>query len=110
MLSSDQNNPPVRTVSQAVTEFVEDYFSNLGQEKPGNLYLDVLTLLEKPLFELVMKQCRYNQTTASTMLGLSRGTTIKKLKQYGLVKITPRPTQKPSSSKSHIGESETLNR
>ena len=86
--SPDEKDPMVSSISQAVTNYLEDYFSSLGQEKPGNLYLDVLTLLEKPLFESVMKQCRYNQCAATKMLGLSRGTTRKKLQQYGLLKAS----------------------
>ena len=84
LLPTDQNAPPTITVRQAVTTFLEDYFSNLGQEKPSNLYLNVLAMVEKPLFELVMKQCRCNQTVASAMLGLSRGTTIKNSSNTGL--------------------------
>ena len=57
--SPDEKDPMVSSISQAVTHYLEDYFSSLGQEKPSNLYLNVLTLLEKPLFESVMKQCRY---------------------------------------------------
>jgi Fis family transcriptional regulator len=37
------------------------------------------------LLETVMKYTRDNQTKASTVLGLNRGTLRKKLKQYGML-------------------------
>jgi Fis family transcriptional regulator len=41
--------------------------------------------VEAPLLEQVMQYTRNNQTKASNMLGLNRGTLRKKLKQYGLL-------------------------
>lgn len=49
------------------------------------MYQLVLSEVEAPLLEQVMKYTRNNQTKASTMLGLNRGTLRKKLKQYGLL-------------------------
>ena len=49
--------------------------------------------VEAPLLEEVMAYTRNNQTKASIMLGLNRGTLRKKLKQYGLIaqqQLTPR--------------------
>ena len=45
----------------------------------------VLSEIEAPLLEEVMKYTRNNQTRASQMLGLNRGTLRKKLKQYDLL-------------------------
>ena len=49
------------------------------------VYQLVLSEVEAPLLEQVMKYTRNNQTKASTMLGLNRGTLRKRLKQYGLL-------------------------
>jgi Fis family transcriptional regulator len=38
-----------------------------------------------PLLEIVMKQCNNNQTQASHVLGLNRGTLRTKLKEYKLL-------------------------
>ena len=45
----------------------------------------VLAEIEAPLLEEIMAYTRHNQTKASVMLGLNRGTLRKKLKQYNLI-------------------------
>ena len=45
----------------------------------------VLAEVEAPLLEEIMAYTRNNQTKASRMLGLNRGTLRKKLKLYGLL-------------------------
>ena len=45
----------------------------------------VLAQVEAPLLEEIMAYTRNNQTKASVMLGLNRGTLRKKLKQYNLI-------------------------
>ena len=45
----------------------------------------VLAEVEAPLLETVMRYTRDNQTKASIVLGLNRGTLRKKLKQYGML-------------------------
>ncbi len=49
------------------------------------VYQMVLAEVEAPLLEEIMEYTRNNQTKASIMLGLNRGTLRKKLKQYGLL-------------------------
>ena len=41
--------------------------------------------VETPLLEVVLEYTRGNQTRASEILGLNRGTLRKKLKQHGLM-------------------------
>ena len=57
--------------------------------KPGatvtDVYNLVLTEVEAPLLETVMNHVKGNQTKASELLGLNRGTLRKKLKQYDLL-------------------------
>lgn len=45
----------------------------------------MLTEVEAPLLETVMNHVKGNQTKASELLGLNRGTLRKKLKQYDLL-------------------------
>jgi Fis family transcriptional regulator len=45
----------------------------------------VLEEVEPPLLRAVLRHTRNNQSKAARMLGLSRGTLRKKLKQYGLL-------------------------
>lgn len=72
---------PLRT---AVEHALHNYFSHLGDTTPTNVYELVLAEVEAPLLEVVLRQTRGNQTKAAQMLGLSRGTLRKKLKQYNL--------------------------
>ncbi len=61
------------------------YFDHLDGEATTNLYQLVLQEVETPLLAAVMKHTRNNQSKASAMLGLNRGTLRKKLKQYNLL-------------------------
>lgn len=63
---------------------LQNYFAQLGDTLPTNLYELVLTEIEIPLLEIALKQTDGNQTQAAQLLGLSRGTLRKKLKQYHL--------------------------
>jgi Fis family transcriptional regulator len=50
-----------------------------------DVYNLVLSEVEAPLLESVMNYVKGNQTKASELLGLNRGTLRKKLKQYDLL-------------------------
>ncbi len=71
-------------LNKCVREALEDYFDNLDGHKVTRLYEMVLKEIEAPLFKAVMKHTKNNQSNAATLLGLSRGTLRKKLKQYKL--------------------------
>jgi len=61
------------------------YFSQLGDASVSDLYQLVLNEVELPLLEAVLRHTGSNQSKASIMLGLNRGTLRKKLKQHGLL-------------------------
>ena len=63
---------------------VDNYFHHLDGQKPSEVYDMVLNEVEAPLLAVVMKYTNQNQTKASSILGLNRGTLRKKLKKYGL--------------------------
>lgn len=63
---------------------LQNYFAQLGDTLPNSLYELVLAEIETPLLEVVLQQTKGNQTQAANLLGLSRGTLRKKLKQYNL--------------------------
>ena len=74
------------SLRQAVERAMEKYFRDLGKEDlVRNLYDVVLSEVEAPLLQAVLKNTDGNQSKASTMLGLNRGTLRKKMKQYGLL-------------------------
>jgi Fis family transcriptional regulator len=69
----------------AVTASVRHYLDELDGQLSTDVYQMVLAQVEAPLLEEIMAYTRNNQTKASVMLGLNRGTLRKKLKQYNLI-------------------------
>lgn len=61
-----------------------NYFQDLGDQRPSDLYRRVLDQVEPPLLEKVMVHTRGNQSRAADILGISRGTLRTKLKRYGM--------------------------
>ncbi len=72
------------TLNGSVKHALDNYFSNLDGHEPSNLYQLLLEEVEKPLLERVLLHTSGNQTKTATILGISRGTLRKKLKQYHL--------------------------
>ncbi|MBU0456287.1 MAG: DNA-binding transcriptional regulator Fis [Pseudomonadota bacterium] len=64
---------------------LSNYFAKLDGALVDNLYQMVLSEVEEPLLRAVMSHTKENQSKAAILLGLSRGTLRKKLKQYGLL-------------------------
>lgn len=73
------------TLRDSVEKSLINYFAQLDGTPATEVYQLVLSEVEAPLLEQVMKYTRNNQTKASVLLGLNRGTLRKKLKQYGLL-------------------------
>lgn len=69
----------------AVHKALENYLQQLDGQPVTDLYETVLNEVEAPLMSAVMRYTGNNQSKASTMLGLNRGTLRKKLKQHGLL-------------------------
>ena len=78
---AQQNQPLHDSVRQAL----ESYISQLKEQVPNNLYELILAEVEAPLMKTVMEYTKNNQSKAAIVLGLSRGTLRKKLKQYGML-------------------------
>ena len=75
----------VSELNECLCNELEEYFKRLEGHSVVGLYDMVIEEVEKSLFKSVMKYANNNQTIASTVLGISRGTLRKKLRQYGLV-------------------------
>ena len=63
---------------------VDDYLQQLNGETVSGLHGMVIQEVEKPLLEAVLDRTSSNQSKASEMLGISRGTLRKKMAAYGL--------------------------
>jgi Fis family transcriptional regulator len=73
-------------LSDCVREAMDNYFADLDGHEACDLYELVLSQVEKPLFEVVMKNTRGNVSQAAVTLGMNRGTLRSRLKKYGLDK------------------------
>lgn len=73
------------TLKQVVKETLCNYFSNIGNEQPVDFHSILLEEIERPLLEVLINYTAYNQVKMAKILGISRGTLRKKLKQYGLL-------------------------
>lgn len=74
----------VRPCAEA-SKALHNYFAHLEGASVTDVYNLVLSEVEAPLLESVMNYVKGNQTKASELLGLNRGTLRKKLKQYDLL-------------------------
>ncbi len=67
---------------QCVVEAVSGYLQQIEEEQVCHLYRLVLSEMEQPLLETVMRHVNGNQSQASQLLGISRSTLRKKLSTY----------------------------
>ena len=82
-----------------VSEVLDQYFTTLGDEKPTNLYNLVLSEVEAGILEATMKFTKQNQSQASVILDLNRGTFRKKLIHYGMLSPGKKNGPKPKPVK-----------
>lgn len=73
------------TLKQVVKDTLRNYFANIGGEQPIDFYNILLEEIERPLLEVLINHTHYNQVKMAHILGISRGTLRKKLKQYGML-------------------------
>ncbi len=73
-------------IEACVRESLEQYFRDLKGSQPHAMHEMVLRTVEKPLFEVVMKQADGNQSKAADWLGLNRNTLRRKLQEHKLLK------------------------
>ena len=72
-------------IQHAIQKSLEEYFADLGDQKPSGIYDMLLLTVEKPVLEAVMARAGGNQSHAADMLGINRNTLRKKLQQHGLL-------------------------
>ena len=74
-----------RQLGHQVSKSMRKYFKELDGENPTDIYNMVLKEVELPLLEIVMRECNDNQSKASKILGINRGTLRTKLKEHKLL-------------------------
>lgn len=76
---------PEHDIETPLRQKLRDYFNDLEDMAPVDLYDMVIHVVEKPLLEEVMARAGHNQSRAAQWLGLNRNTLRKKLMQHGLL-------------------------
>ena len=83
-------NVPVRRerrkqpLRRRVTSAIELYLGDMNGHEVNDLYHVVLSEVEPAILDVVMNYVEGNQSHAAEVLGISRATLRKKLKNYGL--------------------------
>ncbi len=73
------------SIQEVIQKSLADYFDDLGEQQPSNIYNMMVEAVEKPILETVMQRAGNNQSHAAEMLGINRNTLRKKLQQHGLL-------------------------
>ncbi len=73
-----------KPLKSCVAEALDSYFQTLDGHEPHNLYDLFIGEVEQPLLARVLRECGGNQTQAAKVLGMSRGTLRKKLRDYNI--------------------------
>jgi len=76
--------PETQPLSFHVKQALERYFADLNGHTPTELYDLVMSEVERPLLEEVMRRTRGNISKAAQHLGLNRATLRKKLERHGI--------------------------
>ena len=73
-------------IEECVRDSLEAYFRDLRGVDPTAMYDMILKVVERPLFETVMKHAEGNQSRAAEWLGINRNTLRRKLLEHKLIK------------------------
>jgi Fis family transcriptional regulator len=73
-------------IEECVRESLESYFKDLRGVEPHGMYEMIIKVVERPLFEVVMREAEGNQSKAAEWLGINRNTLRRKLVDHKLSK------------------------
>jgi Fis family transcriptional regulator len=71
-------------IAECVRRSLERYFRDLDGEKPCAIYDMVISQVERPMIEVVMREANGNQTLAAELLGINRNTLRRKLHELDI--------------------------
>jgi len=74
-----------KPLKESANDSIQNFLDTLDGEPCRDLYAMVISQVEEPLLTAVMSYTRGNQSKASEMLGLNRGTLRKKLREHKLL-------------------------
>lgn len=73
------------SLAECVGKAVHRYLADCGEHEPNDFYRLVISEIEKPLLKETLDWTNGNQSRCAAILGLSRGTLRKKLKEHGII-------------------------
>lgn len=75
------------SLDEVVKSNLENYLSDLNGSNPKEIYDMVISAVERPMLEVIMRHAENNQVRASAMLGINRNTLRKKLQSHGIHRL-----------------------
>ena len=75
-----------KQIEDCVRSSLESYFRDLRGTEPDGMYEMLVSVVEKPLLDVVMKHAEGNQSRAAEWLGINRNTLRRKLLDHKLIK------------------------
>ena len=69
---------------ELVAHSLDRYFEDLNGQPAAELYDLVISQVERPLLEIVMRETHGNISRAALMLGMNRATLRTRLNKYGI--------------------------
>lgn len=72
-------------IEECIRDSLDVYFKDLRGVEPAAMYEMILSVVERPLLEVVMKQADGNQSRAAEWLGINRNTLRRKLLDHKLI-------------------------
>ena len=69
---------------ELVAKSLDRYFKDLNGQPAAELYDLVISQVERPLLEIVLRETRGNISRAAQILGMNRATLRTRLNKYGL--------------------------
>ena len=81
MAKKSNKSVPLREHVQAT---IRQYLEDMGKTEPEHVYRKLLSEIEPPLIEEVLKFTSGNQSRAARILGMTRNTLRSKIRRYSI--------------------------
>ncbi len=75
-----------KRIEECVRDSLEQYFKDLRGTEPHSVHDMVVSTVERPMLEVVMRHAEGNQSKAADWLGINRNTLRRKLLEHKLIK------------------------
>jgi Fis family transcriptional regulator, factor for inversion stimulation protein len=75
-----------KQIEECIRDGLETYFADLGGVEPTAMHAMMMSVVERPLLDVVMQHADHNQSRAAEWLGINRNTLRRKLVEHKLLK------------------------